>query len=107
MHSRIGTTALEATAAALVILARRNIPTDIQELLVNGDPMRGIPPGALSYAITAYLSALPTDHAELVRRLRYELHCLTEGDRQWTVVHEAATAIEVLSAEIERLKGGA
>ena len=39
------------TAQALTVLAQCNIPPDIQELLVRGDPMRGIAPGALSKAI--------------------------------------------------------
>lgn len=32
---------------ALVVLARKGVPTDVQELLVGGNPSRGIPPGAL------------------------------------------------------------
>lgn len=44
---------LSDIAAALVVLARHNIPTDIQELLVRGDPARGIKPGALAAAIEA------------------------------------------------------
>lgn len=43
----------EMSAAALVILAEANIPPDIQELLVRGDPMRGIAPNALGKALTA------------------------------------------------------
>jgi hypothetical protein len=39
--------------AALVVLAERGIPTDVQDLLVAGDPMRGIAPGALEAAIEA------------------------------------------------------
>ena len=39
--------------AALVVLAEHGIPTDIQDLLVSGDPMRGIRPGALHAAIRA------------------------------------------------------
>lgn len=38
-------------SAALVVLAQCNVPTDIQELLVRGDPMRGIPPHSLGKAI--------------------------------------------------------
>lgn len=49
---------LEAAAVALLKLAEYNIPTDIQELLIQGDPMRGIRPGAfvaaLSVAIGTY-----------------------------------------------------
>lgn len=44
-------------SAALVALAQRGIPADLQELLIYGDPMRGIAPGALSHAIQAALKA--------------------------------------------------
>lgn len=37
--------------AAIVILAENNVPTDVQELLVRGDPMEGIPPHVLGKAI--------------------------------------------------------
>ena len=40
----------DLAASVLIALAEKNIPTDIQELLVNGDPQRGIAPGALSKA---------------------------------------------------------
>jgi len=40
----------ELTAAVLA-LARSGIPTDIQGLLLSGDPMRSIPPGALQAAL--------------------------------------------------------
>lgn len=40
-----------ALTAALVALARVGIPPDIQELLVQGKPMRGIAPGALATAL--------------------------------------------------------
>jgi hypothetical protein len=45
--------------APLVALAESGIPADIQELLVQGDPMRGVAPGALAKAIAA-LSAQPS-----------------------------------------------
>lgn len=38
---------------ALTALAEANIPPDVQELLVHGDPVRGIAPGALSKACAA------------------------------------------------------
>lgn len=41
--------------AALTALAERGIPTDIQGLLISGDPMRGIRPGAFAAAIQAAL----------------------------------------------------
>ena len=40
----------ELAASILVALAQANIPTDVQELLVYGNPMHDIPPGALSKA---------------------------------------------------------
>ena len=53
----------EAVCAAFTILARCNIPPDVQELLVYGDAKRGIAPRALERAIEAVLdrtSQLPT-----------------------------------------------
>lgn len=47
----------ERLVEALVILARAGIPTDIQDLLVNGDAKRGIRPGALEKVL-----ALPSSH---------------------------------------------
>lgn len=41
--------------APLMALAKAGIPTDIQELLVQGNPMRGIAPGALAAALSAVL----------------------------------------------------
>jgi hypothetical protein len=40
---------------ALVSLATDNIPTDIQGLLIEGDPTRGIRPGALQRALEAVI----------------------------------------------------
>jgi hypothetical protein len=37
--------------AAIVVLAENNVPIDIQELLVRGDPMEGIPPHVLGKAV--------------------------------------------------------
>lgn len=44
---------MNTEAAALIALARANIPPDVQELLVRGDAMRGIAPGALTALIKA------------------------------------------------------
>lgn len=49
--SDIPESALKAETAALITLARLGIPPDIQELLVQGDPMRGIAPGAFRTVI--------------------------------------------------------
>lgn len=42
---------MDDVAAALVSLADSGIPSDIQELLVHGNPSRGIPSGALYRAL--------------------------------------------------------
>ncbi len=42
-----------AASAALLVLAEYNIPPDIQELLVYGNPRLGVKPGALSAAFKA------------------------------------------------------
>ena len=44
-------TEIDTISAALISLARSNIPPDVQELLLNGNPDRGIPPGALGRLI--------------------------------------------------------
>lgn len=44
---------LARVTAALVALAEFGIEPDTQELLVSGNPMRGIAPGALDAAISA------------------------------------------------------
>jgi hypothetical protein len=79
-------------AEALVILASKNIPTDIQELLVHGNPMRNIPPGALSAALSAY-RAQSQPVGEDVKKL---LKNLRDGGLD---ALEAAALIERLSAE--------
>jgi hypothetical protein len=57
--ARAPTRQLEAAAVALLKLAEYNIPVDVQELLINGNPSRGIRPGAfvaaLSVAIGSYM----------------------------------------------------
>lgn len=54
------TAASSVEVKALLALAKSNIPVDVQELLVAGNPMRGIPPHALRDAI----AALQPTHAE-------------------------------------------
>ena len=72
----------DAATAALVALAADNIPTDIQELLVYGNPDRGVRPGALSRAIAAALrpsgekGRVVVDHDRVVERLRAENEAL-------------------------------
>lgn len=43
-----------ALARAVLSLVEDNVPTDIQGLLLHGDPMRAIPPGALARACLAF-----------------------------------------------------
>jgi hypothetical protein len=38
--------------AALMILADHNVPPDVQELLLYGNPSRSIPPGALQAVLS-------------------------------------------------------
>jgi len=47
----------EMVAAATMALAEGNIDPDIQALLIDGNPMRDIPPGALKAALSAALLA--------------------------------------------------
>ncbi len=42
---------------ALLSLARSNVPTDVQALLVYGDERAGVAPGALTKAIAAAIEA--------------------------------------------------
>jgi len=46
-----------AAAAGIAELLKRGIPTDVVELLVSGDPTRGVKAGALSAAIMATIRA--------------------------------------------------
>ena len=46
----------DTITAALVALAKRNIPTDIQEILLFGDNEKNIAPGALQKAIESSVS---------------------------------------------------
>lgn len=59
--------------APLVALAEAGIPPDVQELLVQGDPMRGISPGALAKAIDATALAACAEELEKVKRERDNL----------------------------------
>lgn len=104
----------EARTAAVVALARAGIQTDIQELLIAGDPMRGIPPGALDAALLAYATSLPQsqDVRALVERLlemaaRFENGLLVpslemtqrEGRTLVALSRKAAEALSCLAGE--------
>jgi hypothetical protein len=54
----------EAAIAGLLALTKFNIPVDVQELLVRGDPQRGIPRGALSACLKATLEAYQKRQSE-------------------------------------------
>lgn len=58
----------DALVAAVVALAEAGIPTDTQELLLQGDPMRGIKPSALQSAIMSALSTLKPPEATTARK---------------------------------------
>lgn len=73
----------EGEAAALVALAQLNFPTDIQELLVRGNPKCGIAPNALRAAINAATATLTRQLAEARAdntTLR-NLHLRTDAER--------------------------
>jgi len=53
-----------ALTAALMMLAQANIPPDVQELLMWGDPMRSIPPSALGKAISHAILAAKAEQKE-------------------------------------------
>ena len=59
--------------AACVALACHGIPTDVQELLIQGDPMRGIPPGAITHALTAALTATASAEPVITDELRGQI----------------------------------
>lgn len=44
---------------ALAVLARFNITPDVQELLIYGNPSRGVPPGALAAVLKALAAQKP------------------------------------------------
>lgn len=46
-------TDLDSLTAAVIALARHGIRPEIQELLIYGDPLSGVRPGALAAALSA------------------------------------------------------
>lgn len=94
-------------AAALIALARMNVPPDVQDLLVAGDPMRGIPPGALRAAISAATTLPPVAEGELVGHLTTLRDWLTTDkylDLWADYVTGAIDRITTLSTAVEALK---
>lgn len=57
-----------AVVTALVVLARKNIPPDFQELLTSGNPVRDIPPHALRSALEAVIPSLIEECAKVAER---------------------------------------
>ena len=51
---------LDAATAALMVMAEHNVPPDIQELLVFGNPILGVPEGVMSKVIKAVLVTFRT-----------------------------------------------
>lgn len=58
-------TEMDDLTAAVVALAEANIPPDTQELLVSGNPDRGVAPGALARALAAQRLKHEAEIAEL------------------------------------------
>lgn len=82
--------------AAMVTLANKGIPTDIQALLINGDPMRGIAPNSLAAALKASAPALPQDVAKLI--VEYRPSMPTEVLHLWA--EDAKAALTAQSSTI-------
>lgn len=61
---------LDQTTAAMIALAEAGIPADVQELLVRGDPDRGIAPGAIAKA----LNTRPTAPVEGLDTVEYQVY---------------------------------
>ena len=59
--------------APLVVLAENGIPTDVQELLVQGDARRGIAPGSLEKAMSIYAASLIQSQAARIAELESEV----------------------------------
>lgn len=68
----------EDITVALVALVQANIPVDVQELLVRGDPARGIAPGALQAA----LDAVEQQNAEVSAQITRGVRALFFGGKQ-------------------------
>lgn len=51
---------LELPAGALAVMAKNNIPPDIQELLLRGNPRMNVPPGCLAKVIQYVLLNITT-----------------------------------------------
>lgn len=71
----------EQLAAPVLALAQAGIPPDIQELLVRGNPSRGIAPGALAKAIAA---ARP-DPAILAAAEAERERCALVAQERWKI----------------------
>ena len=79
----------EAIAEALAILARANVPVDVQELLVRGNAALSVAPGALDAVIQAALRASEARVQELEARLYEWKDRAALGE--WTLVPVEAT----------------
>lgn len=53
--------------SALMILARRNVPPDIQELLLTGNPMLKVAPGALTDLVATIRNAALEEAAKVAQ----------------------------------------
>lgn len=113
------TTPDDLEAAALVLIARAGIPPDIQDLLVRGDPDRGIKPGVLRTLASkvwydmcleenkARFRACDADPRTFVRTLRAVDPAYSDGDPDYEI--SEGRAVELLAERerraVERAKG--
>ena len=89
--------------APLLILARSNVPPDIQELLVAGNPMMGVPPGVLRAAIASVIDSQASRIEELEAALRAASEvvdvaekltsCRADDDWIWSVQETVRAAL--------------
>jgi hypothetical protein len=94
---------VERVAAALVVLARYNIPTDIQELLVGGNPSRNVAPGALAAAIEATVDEEREALKELERAATFTYNAAPEDREHWSAL---CVAIDKARAALAKSRTG-
>ena len=87
---------------ALVKLAQLNVPTDVQELLVRGDPMSGVAPHALRSAIVAVLECLRTPTRPMIF---YGMDAMARDDLEPTEEEFARGFIAAIDAALSPARG--
>lgn len=96
-----------AETAAAVALAAANIPTDIQELLLRGNPNLGVAPGALRAALCAAVTTTAAFEGGGCRRQMTDADKIAELERRILELerhsHEPVCIEDVVGAYLKRL----